>query len=118
MSAQTGLTAEQARGLKPGDTVIYHDGRPEHRRVSAGVVTVGQSAMVVQFEDRARRTAIAFSARAWMDYLEQVHVCKECGDELKAGEWLESRSLAFSRAILCPTCGMDQEAPEWMRGER
>jgi hypothetical protein len=55
--------------LHPGQTVVYDDGRPGHRGVSATICSVSESGMVVQFEDRADTTSIRFSDRPWMDHL-------------------------------------------------
>jgi hypothetical protein len=56
--------------LKPGDVLIYDDGRPGHQGVRATVLEVSGKSMVVQFEDRARTTKIGFHEKDWMDFLE------------------------------------------------
>jgi len=55
--------------IKAGDRLTYNDGRPGHSGVQATVLSVNGSGMVVQFDDRADTTAIAFSDKAWMAYL-------------------------------------------------
>jgi hypothetical protein len=55
--------------LEPGQTITYDDGRPGHRGVSAVICSVGETEMVVQFEDRADTTTIRFCDRLWMDHL-------------------------------------------------
>ena len=55
--------------IKPGMTLVYDDGREEHRGVEAQVLDVVDVGMLVQFVDRADTNFIPFDARAWMDYL-------------------------------------------------
>ena len=52
-----------------GQTVTYSDGREGHIAVSATVLSVSDSAMVVQFDDRADVTTIRFCDREWMQFL-------------------------------------------------
>jgi hypothetical protein len=56
--------------IKPGSRIVYNDGRPEHSGIFANVLSVDPKGMTVQFEDRADMTRIAFSDRAWMDFIE------------------------------------------------
>ena len=56
--------------IKPSSRTVYNDGRPEHAGILADVLSVDTEGMVVQFEDRADITRIAFSDRAWMDFIE------------------------------------------------
>jgi hypothetical protein len=56
--------------IKPGSRIVYNDGRLGHSGVSADVLSVDTKGMMVQFEDRADITRIAFSDRAWMDFIE------------------------------------------------
>jgi hypothetical protein len=50
--------------------LFYNDGRAGHSGVFADVLSVDPKGMMVQFEDRADITRIAFSDRAWMDFIE------------------------------------------------
>ena len=54
--------------VKPGQSLLYDDGRPGHR-VTCIVIDADREGMLVQFADRASPTWINFSERAWMDYL-------------------------------------------------
>ena len=56
--------------IKPGSRIVYNDGRPGHSHIFAEVLSVDPRGMTVQFEDRADITRIAFSDRAWMDFIE------------------------------------------------
>jgi hypothetical protein len=56
--------------IKPGSRIIYNDGRLGHSGIFGDVLTVDAKGMTVQFEDRADMTRIAFSDRAWMDFIE------------------------------------------------
>lgn len=56
--------------IKKGGRIVYNDGRPGHKDVFASVLAVDAKGVTVQFEDRADTTRIAFSDRAWMDYIE------------------------------------------------
>jgi hypothetical protein len=56
--------------IKPGSRIVYNDGRPGHSGIFGNVLTVDAKGMTVQFEDRADITRIAFSDRAWMDFIE------------------------------------------------
>jgi hypothetical protein len=56
--------------IKPGSRIVYNDGRPRHSGIFADVLSVDPKGMTVQFEDRADMTRIAFSDRAWMDFIE------------------------------------------------
>jgi hypothetical protein len=58
--------------IKPGSRIVYNDGRPGHSRVFADVLSVDPKGIMVQFEDRADRTRINFSDRAWIDFIELV----------------------------------------------
>jgi len=58
--------------IKPGRRIVYNDGRPEHSGIFADVLSVDAKGMMVQFEDRADRSRINFSDRAWMDFIELV----------------------------------------------
>ena len=56
--------------IKKSGRIVYNDGRPGHKDVSASVLAVDSKGMTVQFEDRADTTHIVFSDRAWMDFIE------------------------------------------------
>ena len=56
--------------IKPGSRIVYNDGRAGHSGIFADVLSVDAKEMMVQFEDRADRTRINFSDRAWMDFIE------------------------------------------------
>ncbi len=56
--------------VKPGSRIVYNDGRLGHSGIFGDVLTVDAKGMTVQFEDRADITRIAFSDRAWMDFIE------------------------------------------------
>lgn len=56
--------------IKKGGRIVYNDGRPGHAGVLATVLAVDKKGMTVQFEDRADTSRIAFSDKAWMDYIE------------------------------------------------
>jgi len=56
--------------IKQGRRIIYNDGRPGHKGVMATVIAVDGKGMTVQFEDRADTSRIAFSDKAWMDFIE------------------------------------------------
>lgn len=56
--------------IKKGARIIYNDGRPGHKGVIATVLGVDGKGMTVQFEDRADSNRIAFSDKAWMDFIE------------------------------------------------
>ena len=58
--------------IKPGSRIVYNDGRAGHSGIFADVLSVDSNGMMVQFEDRANRTRINFSDRAWMDFIELV----------------------------------------------
>ena len=58
--------------IKPGSRIVYNDGRAGHSGIFADVLSVDSNGMMVQFEDRADRTRINFSDRAWMDFIELV----------------------------------------------
>ena len=58
--------------IKPGSRILYNDGRAGHSGVSGDVLSVDPKGMMVQFEDRADITRIAFSDRAWVDFIELV----------------------------------------------
>ena len=56
--------------IEKGGRVVYNDGRPGHTGVRATVLAVDAKGMTVQFDDRADTTAILFSDRQWMDFIE------------------------------------------------
>ena len=56
--------------IKKGGRIAYDDGRPGHEGVEATVLAVDAQGMTVQFDDRADTTRIAFSDRAWMEFIE------------------------------------------------
>lgn len=56
--------------IKKGGRIVYNDGRPGHKGVMATVLAVDGKVMTVQFEDRADTSRIAFSDKAWMDFIE------------------------------------------------
>lgn len=56
--------------IKPSSRIVYNDGRAGHSGIFADVLSVDAKGMTVQFEDRADRTRITFSDRAWMDFIE------------------------------------------------
>ena len=56
--------------IKEGGRIIYNDGRPGHKGVLATVLAVDGKGMMVQFDDRADTSRIAFSDKGWMDFIE------------------------------------------------
>lgn len=66
------MTIKQASALKPGDIVIYDDGRPGHRNVNGRVLAVSQYSMTVHFDNRAEPSLIRFVEAEWMDHLTPV----------------------------------------------
>lgn len=56
--------------IKKGGKIVYNDGRPGHKGVSAIVIALNEEGMTVLFEDRADTSYIAFSDRGWMDFIE------------------------------------------------
>ena len=56
--------------IKLGSRIVYNDGRAGHSGIFADVLSVDSNGMMVQFVDRADRTRINFSDRAWMDFIE------------------------------------------------
>ncbi len=58
--------------IKSGSRIVYNDGRAAHSGVFADVLLVDAKGIMVQFEDRADRTRINFTDRAWMDFIELV----------------------------------------------
>lgn len=56
--------------IKPGSRIVYNDGRAGHSGIFGDVLSADAKGMTVQFEDRADMTRIAFSDRAWMDFIE------------------------------------------------
>ncbi len=56
--------------IQPGSRIVYNDRRAGHSGIFAEVLSVDPKGMMVQFEDRANTTCIAFSDRAWMDFIE------------------------------------------------
>lgn len=56
--------------IKPGSRIVYNDGRSGHSGIFGDVLSVDPKGMTVQFEDRADITRIAFSERAWMDFID------------------------------------------------
>ena len=56
--------------IKPGKRIVYNDGRLGHINALATVLAVDARGMVVQFDDRADTSRIAFSDKAWMDFIE------------------------------------------------
>ena len=52
-----------------GTTLIYNDGSPGHTTASATVLETDAKSMIVQFDDRADTTKIAFSDPHWMDHI-------------------------------------------------
>jgi hypothetical protein len=58
--------------IKLGRRIVYNDGRAGHSGIFADVLSVDAKGMTVQFEDRADRTRITFSDRAWMNFIELV----------------------------------------------
>ncbi len=65
------MTTLQTSQLKDGSRIAYDDGRGE---AQATVLTVEHWGMRVQFDDRADTTAIRFTDKAWMQWLEVVEV--------------------------------------------
>lgn len=55
--------------IKPGMRLVYNDGRAGHVNAECEVVSVIETAMAVQFADRADTTCIRFSDPAWMKFL-------------------------------------------------
>lgn len=60
---------DTTRQIAKGGRIIYDDGRPGHQGVMATVLAVEPRGMMVQFDDRADTTFIAFSDRQWMDFI-------------------------------------------------
>ncbi len=58
-----------AENIKPGDTLVYDDGRPQHKGSEAVVLEVDDRGMMVQFANRASPNRISFRDREWMDHL-------------------------------------------------
>jgi len=56
--------------IKPGSRIVYNDGRSGHSGVLATVLAMDKKGMTVQFEDRADTSRIAFSDKAWMNFIE------------------------------------------------
>ena len=56
--------------IRPGVRIVYNDGRPGHKGVTATVLAVDGKGMTVQFEDRADTSRIGFSDKTWMDFIE------------------------------------------------
>ena len=56
--------------IRQGSRITYSDGRIGHAGVMATVLAVDGKGMTVQFEDRADTNRIAFSDKAWMDFIE------------------------------------------------
>ncbi len=94
------MNAKDMKSVKPGDTLVYDDGRPGHRGVKAVVVSNGTGSLIVQFEDRAETTTIKHNDSGWTDYL-KLHAptepAYERGDYVKVefpdettgvGEWM------------------------------
>jgi hypothetical protein len=52
-----------------GQTLIYDDGRPNHRNVKAVVIATTSNGFVAQFEDRANTTAISWDDSDWMRHI-------------------------------------------------
>ena len=52
-----------------GTILIYNDGRPGHTHAKAKVIETDERSMIVQFDDRADPTKIAFSDPHWMTHL-------------------------------------------------
>jgi len=122
--------------IKPGETLTYDDGREQHRGKRCTVLQCGEHSMLVQFEDRADTTTIAWTDTGWTHYLSRsvnpgAHVSallgispadvikaievalaldKAYGDDIR-GEGLEAATDAENLVwILCPLIGWDVEA--------
>ena len=65
------MNAEEMKSLKPGDIVIYDDGRPGHRGAKAAVLSSDENWSIVQFEDRADTTTIKHDDVGWTKYLKR-----------------------------------------------
>jgi hypothetical protein len=61
--------ATPADQFTKGTILIYNDGRPGHTSASATVLETDAKSMIVQFDDRADTTKIAFSDHHWMDHI-------------------------------------------------
>jgi hypothetical protein len=61
--------ATSADDFTKGTILIYNDGRPGHTSASATVLETDAKSMIVQFDDRADTTKIAFSDHHWMDHI-------------------------------------------------
>ena len=57
------------RQVRIGQTLIYDDGRPNHRNVKATVVALTPSGFIAQFEDRADTTPINWDEPEWMHHI-------------------------------------------------
>jgi hypothetical protein len=73
------MTQAQQASIRPGDTLIYNDGRPSHTDARAEVLEFLQGGIVVQFEDRADTTYINHKDRSWWDYLTVADHDGYCG---------------------------------------
>lgn len=55
--------------IRVGQSLIYDDGRPNHRNVKAKVIAVTDTGFVAQFEDRADTTTINWDEPEWMSHI-------------------------------------------------
>lgn len=62
-----------------GTVLVYNDRRPGRTNASATVLETDASGMIVQFDDRADTTKIAFSDHDWMDYITIEPIALEWG---------------------------------------
>lgn len=67
------MTKQELKDLKPHDTIIYNDGRQGHINIKAEVLeNIPDILLIVQIEDRAVETRIAYHDKAWTDYLKKA----------------------------------------------
>jgi hypothetical protein len=55
--------------ITPGAMLTYNDGRPGHTRARAEVLSVNPRGMLVQFDDRADTTFIAWDDQKWLKHI-------------------------------------------------
>lgn len=63
------MTTAELQTLKPGDILIYNDGRPGHTKIPGTVLTIGDNFFTLQFDDRADITTVYNRDTAWINFL-------------------------------------------------
>jgi hypothetical protein len=66
----------QTRAATVAAATVGRD-QPGHRGAAATILSVSETGMVVQFEDRADTTTIRFAQREWIDFLQVTHAGKK-----------------------------------------